>query len=290
MSPDQYCQERTRRSGSSFSISFLFLDPPERAAITALYAFCREVDDVVDECRDAGVARSKLAWWREEVGRLYAGTPQHPVTRALAPAVARYGLQQEYLLEVVDGMEMDLDQNRYPSFQDLALYCYRVAGVVGILSAEIFGFDDRHTLHYALDLGRAFQLTNILRDVGEDARRGRIYLPLDELERFGVSEQEILEGRPSARMTELLKCQAGRARTFYQAAFAALPEQDRFRQRCGLIMASIYMSALDVLEARDYPVFERRVTLPPWRKLWLAWSTARREARRHQRYRRGHGD
>ncbi|HEX9179817.1 MAG TPA: presqualene diphosphate synthase HpnD, partial [Burkholderiales bacterium] len=187
MSPDQYCQEKAAQSGSSFYYSFLFLPPEKRRAITALYAFCREVDDVVDECSDPILARTKLAWWRQELTGAFAGNPQHPVTRALAPAVERFGLPLEQFQEIIDGMEMDLDQDRYADFRSLALYCHRVAGVVGLLSAEIFGYQDRATLKYAHELGLAFQLTNIVRDVGEDARRGRIYLPMDELAQFGVA-------------------------------------------------------------------------------------------------------
>ncbi|HEX9179319.1 MAG TPA: presqualene diphosphate synthase HpnD, partial [Burkholderiales bacterium] len=187
MTPDQYCQEKAAQSGSSFYYSFLFLPPEKRRAITALYAFCREVDDLVDECSDPVVARTKLAWWRQELAGTFAGNPQHPVTRALAPAIERFGLPQEQFQEIIDGMEMDLDQEHYPDFRSLALYCHRVAGVVGLLSAEIFGYQDRATLRYAHELGLAFQLTNILRDVGEDARRGRIYLPMDELAQFGVA-------------------------------------------------------------------------------------------------------
>src|SRR5690606_25615175 len=157
---DEYCQNRAAGSGSSFYYSFLFLPPEKRRAITAVYAFCREVDDVVDECSDAGVARAKLAWWRGEIGNTFAGEPQHPVGQALLPVVREYNLPQEYFLEIIDGMEMDLDQVRYASFNELALYCYRVASVVGLISAEIFGYQDRHTLKYAHDLGIAFQLTN----------------------------------------------------------------------------------------------------------------------------------
>jgi phytoene synthase len=282
MTPDQYCQNKAANSGSSFYYSFLFLPPEKRRAITAVYAFCREVDDVVDECRDTSVARAKLAWWREEVGRVFAGEPQHPVGLALLPAVRDFGLVQEYFQEIIDGMEMDLDQVSYASFNELALYCYRVASVVGLLSAEIFGYQDRRTLKYAHDLGMAFQLTNILRDVREDALRGRIYLPVDEMAAHGVSIEDLRKGELTDNLRALLQHQAKRARHYYEQAFAKLPEQDRFAQRSGLIMAAVYLTLLDRIEA-EFPVLSRRVRLSPWRKLWIAWRTARREAARHGR-------
>lgn len=283
MTPDQYCNDKAARSGSSFYYSFLFLPPEQRRAITALYAFCREIDDVVDDCQDSAVAATKLAWWRGEIAALFAGTPQHPVGRALQPVIGHYNLPQEYFQEIIDGMAMDLQQTRYPSFKELQLYCYRVASVVGMMAAEIFGYQDRQTLKYAHDLGIAFQLTNILRDVGEDAERGRIYLPADEMERFGVSDDDLLQHRRTDGVNALLRFQACRARDYYQRAFARLPETDRLQQRSGLIMAAIYLSTLDAIEGQGYPVLERRVRLSPWRKLWLAWRTARGEAKRHRR-------
>src|SRR5512142_2303573 len=204
MTPDEYCQQKAARSGSSFYYSFLFLPPEKRRAITALYAFCREVDDVADEVRDAGVARTKLAWWRTEVANLFAGHPQHPVTRALAPFVAAYGLDAARMNEIIDGMEMDLTHHRYGDFAALELYCHRAAGVVGQLSAAIFGYSSPSTLDYAERLGIAFQLTNIIRDVGEDARRGRVYLPADELARFGLTGDDILQRRDDTRFRALM--------------------------------------------------------------------------------------
>ncbi|MCX7628018.1 MAG: presqualene diphosphate synthase HpnD [Methylophilaceae bacterium] len=272
--PHQYCQDKAAGSGSSFYYSFLFLPEPQRRAITALYAFCREVDDIADKCRDPTVARAKLAWWRSEVDNLYRGSPQHPVTQALVEAVRAYDLAEEHFLEILDGMEMDLDQNRYPDFKALQLYCYRVASVVGLLSATIFGYTDRKTLKYAHDLGLAFQLTNIVRDVGEDARRGRIYLPLDELARFGVSEADILQCRETDNVPRLLEFQVARARQFYTRAFAELPAVDRRAQRPGLIMAAIYRTLLDEIErAGCEKVLNQRISLTPLRKLWIAWRT-----------------
>ena len=274
MNPHDYCQQKAAASGSSFYYSFLFLPKPKRQAITALYAFCREVDDIADECTDAGIARTKLAWWRTEIANLYADKPQHPVTKALADAVREYNLVEEHFVEIIDGMEMDLDQNRYRDFKELHLYCYRVASVVGLLSASIFGYSDRKTLKYAHDLGLAFQLTNIVRDVGEDARRGRIYLPLDEMAQHGVSEADILQGQESDNVRRLLESQIERAEEYYRRAFEELPEADRRDQRTGLIMAAIYRALLDEIRLGGCEkVLNQRVSLTPLRKLWLAWKT-----------------
>ncbi|HEX8964084.1 MAG TPA: presqualene diphosphate synthase HpnD [Rhodocyclaceae bacterium] len=273
MTPDEYCQDKASASGSSFYYSFLFLPAARRQAITALYAFCREVDDAVDECSDAGVARAKLAWWRGEVEALYAGRPTHPVTRALAVSIARFALPREQLEEIIDGMEMDLGTVRYPDFKSLHLYCYRVASVVGLLAAEIFGYQDRRTLKYAHDLGLAFQLTNIIRDVGEDARRGRIYLPHDELARFGVTEADILASRTSEGFRALMEFQVARAREHYDRAMSQLPAVDRRRQVAGLIMAAIYRTTLEEIVKDGCRVLTHRLSLPPLRKLWIAAKT-----------------
>ncbi len=273
MTPDEYCQQRAAASGSSFYYSFLFLEPRRRQAITALYAFCREVDDVVDECPDAGLARTKLDWWRGEVAALYVGRPSHPVTQALAGSLKQFHLPQEQLLEIIDGMEMDLEQVRYADFKALHLYCYRVASVVGLLAAEIFGYRERQTLKYAHDLGLAFQLTNIIRDVGEDARRGRIYLPQDELARFGVSEDDLLQARYGDNFSRLMAFQVERAQATYRQAFALLPAADRKAQRAGLIMAAIYRATLDEIVRDSFRVLDQRISLPPLRKLWLAGKT-----------------
>ena len=271
MTPDEYCQDKAASSGSSFYYSFRFLPKDKRRAITALYAFCREVDDVVDECSDANVARTTLNWWRGEVAAIYGGTPTHPVCIALASIVKQFNLAQEHLLEIIDGMEMDLDQPRYADFKSLQLYCYRVASVVGLLSAEIFGYTDRQTLKYAHDLGIAFQLTNIIRDVGEDARRNRIYLPMDEMQQFGVTAADILNGRETENLHKLMAFQIERARHYYQHAFDHLPAIDRKAQRTGLIMAAIYQATLNEVEASGCHVLKERVSLTTRYKLWLAF-------------------
>lgn len=261
MTPQEYCRDKTAASGSSFSLAFRFLPTPRREAITAFYAYCREVDDIVDECRDPNVARMKLAWWQGEVDRMYAGAPTHPVTRALAPAVTEYAIPRELLEEILAGMAMDLDYTRYADFSGLRLYCHRVAGVVGEVAARIFGYTHHATLDYAGRLGLAFQLTNILRDVGEDARRGRIYLPQDELVRFGVREADLLAGRDGDALRALLAFQYERAESVYDDALARLPAVDRKAQRPGLIMAAIYRATLRKIAASGYPVLHRRVRL-----------------------------
>jgi phytoene synthase len=273
MTPEEYCQDKAASSGSSFYYSFLFLPANRRRAITALYAFCREVDDVVDECKDSQVAANKLVWWRQELDRLYAGQPQHPVTQALQAVLPEFSLPQEQLLEIIDGMEMDLQQTRYLDFTALSLYCYRVASVVGLLAAEIFGYTDRQTLKYAHDLGMAFQLTNIIRDVGEDARRGRIYLPMDELKRFNVTVADILDARQSENFQKLMEFQIERAERYYAQALSQLPVVDRKAQRPGLVMAAIYRALLEEIKRDGCQVLRQRTSLTPLRKLWLAWRT-----------------
>lgn len=273
MTPQQYCQQKTAKSGSSFYYSFMFLPKQKREAITALYAFCREVDDVVDECTDLQVAQTKLNWWRSEIDALYQNKPQHPVSKALVNPIKTYNLDAEHFREVIDGMEMDLKFNRYEDFKQLQLYCYRVASVVGLLSAQIFGFSNRKTLKYAHDLGMAFQLTNIIRDVGEDARRGRIYLPLDELATFNVTEDDILYSRESEAVKHLLDHQIERAESYYDRALRELPTEDRKSQRVGLMMAAIYRTLLREIKADGaQKVLNSRTSLGALRKFWLAFN------------------
>ena len=273
MSPDDYCQQKAAQSGSSFYYSFLFLPSERRRAITALYAFCREVDDAVDECTDAAIAQTKLIWWRKEINAMLAGNPSHPVTKAMLPHLATYSLEGKYLLAIIDGMEMDLNQTRYLDFPGLQRYCWHVAGVVGILSASIFGVTRPETLQYAEKLGLAFQMTNIIRDVGEDARIGRIYLPVNELQQFNVTAADILNARHSENFEKLIRFQAQRAQKLYDEAFALLPAEDRRAQRTGLIMAAIYRALLDEIERDGFHVLNQKISLTPIRKLWLAWKT-----------------
>ena len=271
MTPEQYVQEKAAASGSSFYYAFLFLPKPRREAITAFYAFCREVDDVVDEVSDPGVAQTKLAWWQTEVARAFAGQPQHPAMRALMPSVAAFGLEERQLQAVIEGCRMDLEQTRYLDFPSLERYCHLVAGVVGEVAARIFGQTQPATTDYAHKLGLAFQLTNIIRDVGEDAMRGRIYLPISELQQFDVKAHEINKRQYSDRFVALMRFQAERAHRLYDEALALLPAEDRRSQKPGLMMASIYRTLLREIERDGFQVLHQRVSLTPLRKFWLAW-------------------
>ena len=283
MTPQEYCLNKASHSGSSFYYSFLSLPDLKRDAITALYAFCREVDDIVDTLGEAHIKQVKLDWWRQEVARLYDGTPQHPITRALQPHIQHFGLAKENFLEILDGMEMDLRSVRYPGFKELNLYCHRVAGVVGILSAQIFGYQDRQTLKYAHHLGIAFQLTNIIRDVYEDMRHGRVYLPADEMTSYGVAESELQQRLHTPAFDRLMQYQIKRAQDYYRQAMQLLPEVDRPTQRAGIIMAAIYQELLKEIDRDGRKVLDHRIVLTPLRKLWIAWRTRLQEKRRRRR-------
>jgi phytoene synthase len=275
--PAQYVQEKAAGSGSSFYYAFMFLPQPRRAAITAFYAFCREVDDVVDEVHDPHVARTKLAWWRNEVAQAYAGQPHHPVMQALMPLAASYGIEARHLNAVIEGCEMDLTQNRFLDFPALAKYCHLVAGIVGEVACNIFGRTSESTVAYAHKLGLAMQLTNIIRDVGEDARRGRIYLPINELQQFDVKAHELLKREApwgySDRFQALMRFQAERAHKLYDEAMALLPADDRQMQKPGLMMANIYRTLLREIEKSQFQVLHQRTSLTPLRKLWIAART-----------------
>jgi phytoene synthase len=271
MTPEQYVQQKAAASGSSFYYAFLFLPKPRRAAITAFYAFCREVDDVVDDMVDAGVAATKLAWWQSEVAKAFAGQPSHPVMKALMPLAADYHIEQRHLQAVIEGCQMDLAQTRYLDYPGLQRYCHLVAGVVGEVAANIFGQTQPQTTAYAHKLGQALQLTNIIRDVGEDSLRGRIYLPVNELQQFDVKAHEILKRSYSDRFTALMQFQAQRAQGLYDEALALLPPEDRRAQKPGLMMASIYRALLNEIQRDQFQVLHQRISLTPLRKLWLAW-------------------
>jgi phytoene synthase len=277
MTPQQYVQDKAAGSGSSFYYAFMFLPPPRRAAITAFYAFCREVDDVVDEMRDPAVAAAKLSWWRQEVASAYAGRPSHPVMQALLPLAADYGIEASHLEAVIDGCQVDLEQTRFLDYAALQRYCHLVAGVVGEVAANIFGRTEPATVQYAHRLGQAMQLTNIIRDVGDDARRGRIYLPLAELQRFDVKAHELLRREApwgySERFNALMRFQAERAHALFDEALALLPEADRAAQKPGLMMANIYRTLLREIEHQGFQVLHQRTSLTPLRKLWIATRT-----------------
>ena len=277
MTPDQYCQDKAAQSGSSFYYAFRFLPDERRRAITAFYAFCREVDNIVDNTTDPALARAKLAYWRQEVDALYRGNAQHPVTQALVPHVAPMFLPQSAFKTLIDGMEQDLEKSRYLNFDELSRYCYLAAGVVGEVSARIFGMstaENPATLTYARLLGEALQLTNIIRDVGEDARRGRIYLPQDDLTKYEVTGAALLHARADGDFNGLMLFQYERAVATFERAHAALPREDRVQQRPGLAMGAIYRALLEEIKRDGFRVLQHRVALTPIRKLWLAWKTS----------------
>ena len=274
MSPQDYCKQKTNESHSSFLFAFIFLSQKKRNALTALYAFCREVDDVVDECKEYEISKNTLDWWRFEIDRLYNNEPQHPVTKALDPYIKHYQLDKAYFIEIINGMEMDLNFSRYESFKELQLYCYRVASTVGILSAQIFGYKDSKTLKYAHNLGIALQLTNIIRDIGEDARRGRIYIPLDELKKSNLSEADILNFKQNIKIKNLIEWQAERAKYFYQLAVSDLPYTDRGSQKPGLVMANIYYVLLTKI-TKDHPenTLNQKVLISRYKKIQITLLT-----------------
>lgn len=271
MTPQEYCKQKTKESHSSFLTAFIFLKKEKREALTALYAFCREVDDIADECLDHEIASRKLNWWREEIERLFKSEPQHPVSKALHPFISHFNLSKNYFIEIIDGMEMDVKFNRYESFEQLQLYCYRVASCVGILSANIFGFKNKNTLDFAKNLGIALQLTNIIRDLGEDARRGRIYIPLDELKKLDVSEEEIISLKNSKKIKYLVKNQVDRAKQFYDLAINTLPTEDKKSQKIGLVMGNIYYVLLnEILKDDPEKILNQKTILPGFRKLRIS--------------------
>jgi len=271
MTPQEYCKQKTKESHSSFLSAFIFLKKEKREALTALYAYCREVDDIADECLDHEIASKKLNWWREEVERLFKGEPQHPVSKTLHPFLSHFNLSKNYFIEIIDGMEMDVKFNRYESFEQLELYCYRVASCVGILSAHIFGFKNKDTLTFAKNLGIALQLTNIIRDLGEDARRGRIYIPLDELKKLGVSEEEIISLKNSEKIKILVQNQSDRAKKFYDLASKTLPIEDKKSQKISLVMGNIYYVLLkEIVKDNPEKILNQKTILPGFRKMRIS--------------------
>lgn len=271
MTPDQYCQEKAAKSGSSFYYSSLLLPPERRRAATALQAWRLELDAIVHENHDAGVALQRLDWWRAEVRRLYDGQPSHPVSHALHPYLA--DLPQAEMTQVMDGTEMDLAQSRY--FDDAALgkYCRAVGATLGKLNARLLGFTDPRTLDAAERLGMAQLQVRIVREVGHDARQGRIYIPVSTLQRFEVPAADIMQSRSSDQFVALMQDQATTARTLYHDALALLPRADRRAQRAALALAAIHQALLDEIEASHFQVLSQRIALTPMRKLWIAWKT-----------------
>ncbi|TCP10190.1 presqualene diphosphate synthase HpnD [Uruburuella suis] len=275
MQPLDYCRQKAAESRSSFLAAFRFLPQRRQDAMTVLYAFCRELDDVVDDCTDMQVAQTTLNWWRADLAKVFdGGAPEHPVCRALQGVVAEFALPHDELAEIIEGMQMDLTRARYANFAELQLYCHRVAGVVGRLITRILGFSRPETLNYADKMGLALQLTNIIRDVGEDARNGRIYLPMEDLQRFDVPAQTIMQAAPTPQFAELMAFQIARARAIYREALALLPAADKKAQKMGLILAAIYYALLNEIE-RDgaQNVLKYKIAIPGPRKKRIALKT-----------------
>ena len=279
MTPEQYCRDRTRGSGSSFFYAFLFLAEEQRRAMMALHAFCREVDDIADEVKEQEVALSKLAFWREELNRAFKGTAQHPVGRELAWAAEHFPIDEELLVEIIDGMLMDVKRQPILKHADLSLYAYRVAGAVGLLTIEVFGYKNRKSRDFATSLGEALQLTNILRDVATDAKMGRIYFPQEERIRYRVSDQDFKDGNMSDGMRALLADYAERAETAYRQALDNLPDEDRESLRPSILMGTIYYNYLQRLRDADFDMWQKPIHILPLRKIWTAWKTWRYETR-----------
>ena len=272
MQPLDYCRQKAAESRSSFLAAFRFLPQRRQDAMTVLYALCRELDDVVDDCTDMQVAQTTLNWWRADLAKVFdGGAPEHPVCRALQGVVAEFALPHDELAEIIEGMQMDLTRARYANFAELQLYCHRVAGVVGRLITRILGFSRPETLDYADKMGLALQLTNIIRDVGEDARNGRIYLPMEDLQRFDVPAQTIMQAAPTPQFAELMAFQIARARATYREALALLPAADKKAQKMGLILAAIYYALLNEIE-RDgaQNVLKYKIAIPGPRKKRIA--------------------
>jgi phytoene synthase len=271
------CASITRESSSNFYYAFKLLPAPRRRALYATYAFCRFVDDIADDeqVREPAVL---LGRWREELERVYDGAPTRAISRALADSVQRFSIPRRYFEEIIDGVEMDLTRKRYRTFTELRLYCYRVASAVGLVCIEIFGYRNPQARTYAENLGLAFQLTNIIRDVREDAERGRIYLPLEDLERFGVKEEELMSARYSGRFERLMEFQAQRALEFYRAAERALPPEDRGSLLTAEAMRLIYRALLRRIVKSRYRVMDGKLRLSAPHKFFLvgmAWASGR---------------
>jgi squalene synthase hpnD len=270
-----YCHQKAAESHSSFLSGFRFLSVEKRNAITVLYAFCRELDDVVDGCTDLNVAQITLNWWRSDLEKVFNNEmPEHPVHQALKDIRASFDLPKNEFEALIDGMQMDLEQARYGSFDELKLYCHRVAGVVGCLIARILGFSNPQTLEYADKMGLALQLTNIIRDVGEDARQGRIYLPIEEMQKFDVPANVIMQCKPTDNFAKLMQFQVDRARETYREAMLLLPAADKKSQKVGLIMAAIYYALLNEID-RDgvQNVLTYKIAIPSPRKKRIALKT-----------------
>ena len=273
MTPEEYCRNQAAPNGSGFYYSVLFLPAEKRRALTALFAFFRELEEGARECSDPALAQIKLDWWRQELAAAFSGRARHPVTQALLPLATRFALPQELLLQLIDGVESGLLKNRHADFASLIAYCCSTYGVAEQLAARILGFHDPNTLKYAQELGLAFGLTHVILNVRDDARRNRILLPQDELERFGVPAVDILNLRDTQSFKILIKFSIDRAEICYNRAISEFPAAERKAQRARMALAAIYRSLLREIREDGCRILRRRVELTPVRKLWLAWTT-----------------
>ena len=280
LTPQVYCEQRTRGSGSSFFYAFLFLPEQQRRAMMALYAFCREVDDIADEIKDRDVARTKLAFWQQQTDLVFDPdrAAHHPVARELQWVRDHFPIEQDPFNAMIRGMQHDIDGKPIRSDEELDYYCYRVAGTVGLLTIAVFGAEHPKSTDFAIALGRALQLTNILRDVAADARNGRIYLPQQTRIRFQVTDQDLIDGNLHNGMKELLQHYGDAAKSAYQHALDTLPEQDRRALRASLTMGAIYHCYLHRLRKVQFDVWRHPVTISPLRKIWVVWRMWRRES------------
>jgi len=270
MNPAKFVSRLTRKSRSNFFYAFLCLPKPKREALYAVYAFCRIVDDAVDVGQDRAAQRKELERWRAEIAQVFEGSPEHPAAQRLQEAVKIFPIPREALEEIIAGVEMDLERSAYATFEDLYPYCYRVASAVGLCCIEIFGYTDLRAREYAVNLGVALQLTNIVRDVQPDALAGRVYLPQEDLERFAVTADDLAAGRYTPAFVRLMEYQAARARAYYERAWAALPRADQRTLFAAEIMGRTYFALLETIERRRFRVFGRRVSVPTPRKLGIA--------------------
>lgn len=277
INPNSYCEKKLIESGSNFSFAFKMLNPAQQQALTAVYAFCREVDDTVDEASDSSLASKKITWWCSEIDRVYQNKAQHPIGIALEESVQNFNLEKKYFDQMLHGMKMDLMYFGYETFEDLIVYCHCVASTAGLLAAGIFGFTDKGTLEYAKTLGLALQWINMIRDLGEDADRGRVYFPEVELKKFYLTPEKIIQKKDSENLRSFLLFQAERARNFYKKAISFLPICDRYKQRPGIIMAEIYFSLLNEIQKQDFAIFENSITLPAMKKIFIVSKTMIRE-------------
>ncbi len=270
MNPTKFVSRLTRKSRSNFFYAFLCLPRPQREALYAVYAFCRIVDDAVDVGQDQAAKRKELERWRAEIAQVFDGAPAHPAAQRLQEAVKLFPIPREALNEIIAGVEMDLDRSTYKTFDELYPYCYRVASAVGLCCIEIFGYSDVRAREYAVNLGVALQLTNIMRDVQPDARAGRVYLPQEDLKRFGVAAADLAAGRYTPEFLTLMEYEAARAHAYYERAWATLPRSDEHRLFAAEIMGRTYFALLEIIERRRFQVFGARVSVPTPRKLGIA--------------------